>query len=69
MRHGADLNIGQEHVKTILYNILCAAKFLASANVIHRDLKPANILVNRFCQVKLCDLGLARTLPESFASP
>ena len=48
--------------------MLCAAKFLASANVIHRDLKPANILINRFCQVKFCDFGLSRTLPENLAS-
>jgi mitogen-activated protein kinase 1/3 len=67
MRHGSNLKIGQEHIKTILYNILCAAKFLHSANVIHRDLKPANILINRYCQVKFCDMGLARTLPESMA--
>ena len=48
--------------------MLCAGKFLATANVIHRDLKPANILINRFCQVKFCDFGLARSLPESLAN-
>jgi len=67
MKCGANLSFGQQHVKTVLYNLLCAAKFLSSANVIHRDLKPANILINRFCQVKLCDFGLARSLPESLA--
>ena len=29
-----------------------------SANVIHRDLKPSNLLVNRNCDLKICDLGL-----------
>jgi serine/threonine protein kinase len=38
--------------------------FLSSANIVHRDLKPANILMNKKCQVKICDFGLARTLPE-----
>lgn len=33
-----------------------------SARVIHRDLKPSNVLVNANCDIKLCDLGLARGL-------
>lgn len=40
-------------------------KFCHSANVIHRDLKPANILINKDCQIKICDFGISRTLPES----
>jgi len=31
-----------------------------SANVMHRDLKPSNILLNKNCDLKICDLGLAR---------
>lgn len=57
--------ISQEHIKLILYNLLCAVKFCHSANVVHRDFKPANILVNKDCQVKLCDFGISRTLPDS----
>jgi mitogen-activated protein kinase 1/3 len=26
----------------------------------HRDLKPSNVLVNKNCDLKICDLGLAR---------
>jgi mitogen-activated protein kinase 1/3 len=65
MKCGANLSFGKQHVKTVLYNMLCAANFIASANVMHRDLKPANILINRFCQVKFCDFGLSRTMPEN----
>lgn len=31
-----------------------------SANVIHRDLKPSNLLLNKNCDLKICDLGLCR---------
>jgi serine/threonine protein kinase len=55
------------HLVTILYNIICAFKFLHSAGVVHRDVKPANLLMDSNCQVKICDFGLARTLPEVIA--
>jgi len=31
-----------------------------SGNIIHRDLKPSNLLLNKNCDLKICDLGLAR---------
>ena len=46
----------------MVYNLLCAVKYLHSANVLHRDLKPANVLVNEDCSVKICDFGLARSI-------
>ena len=39
-------------------------KYLHSANVMHRDLKPNNLLVNANCDLKICDLGLARLSAE-----
>jgi len=54
----------EEHVITILYNLLCALNFLHTANIVHRDIKPANILIDSECSIKVCDFGLARTLPE-----
>ena len=30
------------------------------SNVLHRDLKPGNILVNVYCETKICNFGLAR---------
>ena len=54
----------EDHVKLILYNILCSMNFLHSTNVMHRDIKPGNILVDRQGGVKICDFGLARTMIE-----
>jgi len=58
-------DLSNEHVQYFLYQILRGLKCLHSANVLHRDLKPSNLLVNGNCDLKICDLGLARgILPE-----
>lgn len=54
----------EEHVVTILYNLLCSLNYLHSANIIHRDMKPGNILINGECAVKICDFGISRTVPK-----
>lgn len=38
--------IEERHIITLLYNSLCALKFLHTANIMHRDLKPSNMLVD-----------------------
>ena len=44
--------------------------FIHSKNppIIHRDLKPQNILLDRYKQVKICDLGLSRSVAASAAN-
>lgn len=49
-----------KHIQLVVYNLLCAMKYIHSANVMHRDIKPGNILLNEDCSVKVCDFGLAR---------
>jgi mitogen-activated protein kinase 1/3 len=51
-----------DHVRFLMYQLLCALKYMHSACVIHRDIKPANILINEDCGLKVCDFGLARVL-------
>jgi len=58
----SDNELSEDHIAYIMYQILCGLKYIHSGSVIHRDLKPGNILINADCQVKICDLGLARGL-------
>ncbi|KDO28975.1 CMGC/MAPK protein kinase [Saprolegnia parasitica CBS 223.65] len=54
--------LSDEHVAYLMYQIFRGLKYLHSANIAHRDLKPSNVLLTTQCEVKLCDLGLARSL-------
>lgn len=56
------IHLDMIHIQTLTYNILCALKYLHSAECLHRDLKPANVLINEDCTVKVCDFGLARSV-------
>lgn len=53
-------DLSLDHIKYFVFQILKGLQFMHSANVIHRDLKPSNLLLNRDCDLKICDLGLAR---------
>jgi mitogen-activated protein kinase 1/3 len=57
-------NLSHEHIAYIAYQIFCGLKYMHSAGVYHRDLKPGNILINKDCDVKICDFGLARGIDE-----
>ena len=52
--------LSDDHIQYFVYQMLCALKYMHSANVLHRDLKPSNILLNADCSLKVCDFGLAR---------
>ena len=43
-----------------MYQLLRGCLYIHSANIIHRDLKPSNLLLNKNCDLKICDFGLAR---------
>jgi mitogen-activated protein kinase 1/3 len=51
-----------EHTQYFMYQIYRGLKYLHSAQIIHRDLKPSNVLVNKDCELKICDFGLARAV-------
>lgn len=52
----------EDHHQHFTYQMLRGLAYLHSKEVVHRDLKPPNILVNRNCDVRICDFGLARVL-------
>eukprot|EP00611_Tribonema_gayanum_P002591 TRINITY_DN1193_c0_g1_i4.p1 TRINITY_DN1193_c0_g1~~TRINITY_DN1193_c0_g1_i4.p1 ORF type:complete len:534 (-),score=158.60 TRINITY_DN1193_c0_g1_i4:858-2459(-) len=56
--------LSMEHVQYFVYQVLKALKYMHSANVLHRDLKPSNLLLNSNCELKVCDLGLARGISD-----
>jgi serine/threonine protein kinase len=58
----------EDHFMYFMYQLFCSLKYLHSAGVWHRDLKPGNLLVNRDCDLKLCDFGLARFVGEGTAA-
>lgn len=64
-------DLSDEHIQYFVYQILRGLLFMHSANVIHRDIKPSNLLLvqiilnqNKACDLKICDLGLARGYVE-----
>ncbi|KAG0176668.1 MAP kinase Pmk1 [Apophysomyces sp. BC1021] len=54
-------DLSDDHCQYFTYQTLRALKTMHSANVLHRDLKPSNLLLNANCDLKICDLGLARS--------
>lgn len=52
--------LSDEHIQYFIFQILNAVNYMHSSNIIHRDLKPSNILLNKKCDIKICDLGLGR---------
>ena len=56
----------QDHLLKVLYHSFCAMAFLHEANIMHRDIKSANMLLSQDCKIKICDLGLARSIPRKY---
>ncbi|KAL0282313.1 UNVERIFIED_CONTAM: Cyclin-dependent kinase G-1 [Sesamum angustifolium] len=55
-------------VKCMLKQLLEGVKFLHENGLMHRDLKPSNLLVNKMCELKICDFGLSRQLRSESGS-
>ena len=62
MLSNLNVEIDEQHVVTILYNLLCAINFIHSLNIMHRDIKADNILIDGNCNIQICDFGLSRVM-------
>ena len=49
IQDGDEIEFTEEHLRSTAYNLLCAAKFMSSSNIVHRDLSSANVLMNDQC--------------------
>jgi len=58
-------SLSDDHIQYFVYQILRGLKAVHSAKVLHRDLKPGNLLVNKNCDLKICDFGLARGVDQN----
>ncbi|KAL4129249.1 hypothetical protein PRIC2_005259 [Phytophthora ramorum] len=52
------------HIRVIMYQVLSGVKAMHDNGVLHRDLKPGNLLLNKDCELKITDFGLARMMPK-----
>ena len=61
--------LSNEHIQYLSFQMLAGLQHLHDQTIIHRDLKPSNLVVDSFCRLKICDLGLSRHICESANVP
>lgn len=59
-REFPDLKKRVIHVAHIMGEVANALDFIHSKNIVHLDIKPSNIMIEKGCNIRLMDLGIAR---------
>jgi len=62
IKHKSNNKMNYKLILLIARDIASAMKYLHDNGVIHRDLKSTNLLVSEGWVIKVCDMGLARTV-------
>lgn len=62
-------SLTKDHIRILMYQLLSGVKALHDNKILHRDLKPGNLLVNKDCELKITDFGLARMIPTKETQP
>merc|ERR1711971_708134 len=53
-----------DEIRTFLCQIVHGLQYLCERGVVHRDMKPENILLDKRCDIKIADFGLAKQLKD-----
>jgi len=56
--------LDQQLVKRFIYQLCKSIIYIHNNDMIHRDIKPENILITNDLNVKVCDFGFTRSLPQ-----
>ncbi len=56
--------LDQGIIKEYIYQLCKAVNYVHNLDLIHRDIKPENILIKNDTNVKLCDFGFCRSMPQ-----
>lgn len=56
-----EIKLTQDHIKSWSKQLLKGVHYMHINKIVHRDLKASNLLINRRGELKIADLGLARS--------
>jgi len=56
-----EIKITDDHIKSWSHQLLKGVHYMHVNKIVHRDLKASNLLINRRGELKIADLGLARS--------